>query len=369
MNSSEIFKEKKYTFTPQLLDQDTCKEYTFEFNKLIQQGNAKIDPQCPLSYSLGHCALFDSLLAQLTPHIEERTGLNLYPTYAYARWYHPGDELKIHRDREACEITVTLNLGFEGEQWPIYVGTDEEKQNYEKIDMQVGDAVIFRGQELYHWREKYTEGQWQAQVFLHYVDKNGPHAEWKFDKRTHLSHITDGSFYCVKNAFSSFQCQKLIEQFENNIDKQIPALLTGNRLDTSIRDSKKIQLPVDKGIATTLYGIGMQVNRSYWNFNITHMDQSEYLKYDKQGHFSSHMDTLLEDFNSITTRKITSVLILNDDFEGGRFYIKVGSEKKYPPQKAGDVIFFPSFVIHGVEPVTSGIRRTIVTWLEGPYFK
>jgi hypothetical protein len=28
-----------------------------------------------------------------------------------------------------------------------------------------------------HWREKYTEGQWQAQVFLHYVDANGPHAE------------------------------------------------------------------------------------------------------------------------------------------------------------------------------------------------
>jgi hypothetical protein len=37
-----------------------------------------------------------------------------------------------------------------------------------------------------HWREKYTEGQWQAQVFLHYVDADGPHADQKYDKRESL---------------------------------------------------------------------------------------------------------------------------------------------------------------------------------------
>jgi len=29
---------------------------------------------------------------------------------------------------------------------------------------------------------------WQAQVFMHYVDANGPYAEWKFDKRPLLGH-------------------------------------------------------------------------------------------------------------------------------------------------------------------------------------
>jgi hypothetical protein len=44
--------------------------------------------------------------------------------------------------------------------------------------MNVGDAVIYRGCEMYHWREKYIEGQWQAQVFIHYVDQDGSYAEW-----------------------------------------------------------------------------------------------------------------------------------------------------------------------------------------------
>jgi hypothetical protein len=55
-----------------------------------------------------------------------------------------------------------------------------------KVDMQVGDAVLYRGMEVEHWREKYTEGQWQAQVFLHYVDADGPHADQKYDGRTSL---------------------------------------------------------------------------------------------------------------------------------------------------------------------------------------
>jgi hypothetical protein len=55
-----------------------------------------------------------------------------------------------------------------------------------KVDMQVGDAVLYRGMNIEHWREKYTEGQWQAQVFLHYVDADGPHADQKYDGRTSL---------------------------------------------------------------------------------------------------------------------------------------------------------------------------------------
>jgi predicted 2-oxoglutarate/Fe(II)-dependent dioxygenase YbiX len=32
-------------------------------------------------------------------------------------------------------------------------------------------------------------------------------------------------------------------------------------------------------------------------------------------------------------------------------------------------LIFPSFILHGVEPVTSGIRRSIVSWMIGPWFK
>jgi PKHD-type hydroxylase len=68
-------------------------------------------------------------------------------------------------------------------------------------------------------------------------------------------------------------------------------------------------------------------------------------------------------------RKLTVLVFLNDDFEGGRLFLQNGHGKIYPPQKAGTALVFPSFMLHGVEPVTSGIRRSVVTWLVGPWFK
>jgi PKHD-type hydroxylase len=69
------------------------------------------------------------------------------------------------------------------------------------------------------------------------------------------------------------------------------------------------------------------------------------------------------------TRKLTVLVFLNDDFEGGKFYIQNGSNRLYPQQTKGTAITFPSFMPHGVEPVTKGIRYSVVTWMVGPYFK
>lgn len=378
MNSSEIFNKNKYIYLSKFLDEFNCQQYVQEFKKLIDQGLATKDDQCPLSFSLGHSVLFDSLLEQLTPHIEEKTGKKLYPTYAYARWYAPGDELKIHKDRSACEISATITLGFEGGQWPIYVGHHADKQDAKQINMNVGDAVIYKGCELFHWREKYVEGQGQVQVFVHYVDQNGPNAEWKYDKRNELAHHSttqqsnhqdnDSHFLVKKNAFSIDTCNKIINQFEKNTEMFHEAQLVNNVVNKNIRDTKKIQTGVDSGIGATLVGIGLAANHYQWKFNITHGNQSEYLKYDVNGHFSEHIDTILSEKND-QTRKLTVIAILNSDFEGGKLYFKYGREKIYPPQEPGDVIIFPSFLNHGVEPITSGIRRSIVTWLVGPYFK
>lgn len=375
MNYSEFFQNNGYVYLNNFLDKQVCQQYVDEFKKLIEEGKTKKDFQCPLSHSIGQCALFDSLLEQLTSNMEKATGKKLYPTYAYARWYAPGDELKIHRDRPSCEISATINLGFKGNQWPIYMGYDDNKQNYRKIDMQIGDAVIYKGEQLYHWREKYTEGEWQAQVFIHYVDANGPNVEWKFDKRKCLAHHEENNFksdehlFTVKqNAYSREACQRMISQFEAKMDQSQDALLSGNRLDKTVRDTKKIQIPVDVSVGATMTGMGIVANKRIWNYEITHSNQSEFLRYDKEGHFSAHMDSLL-DSKEPDMRKLTCILILNDDFEGGKFYIQTGSNKIYPSQSAGDFIVFPSFLIHGVEPVISGIRRSIVTWLVGPKWR
>lgn len=384
MNYPEIFESKGYIHLPNFLDKENCQQYVNEFQNLIKSGEGKNDPQCPLSLSLGHHPLFDSLLEQLTPNMELATGKKLYPTYAYARWYVPGDELKIHRDRPSCEISATITLGFVGNQWPIYMGYDQNKINCQKIDMQVGDAVVYKGQELYHWREKYKEGQWQVQVFVHYVDQNGVNAEWKYDKREKLAHHTNEEvvssnlenqyefhnyYFSIKNAFTKDFCNQLIEKINPS-----PLIKAGigdkNEINKEIRDVSKIQLSPNHTIGAALTGMAFNANHSFWKFDCSYSDQTEYLRYDKEGHYVQHVDTFF-DYNNQKTmhRKLTTLLFLNDDFEGGKLFLLYKGDKVYPSQNAGDVVIFPSFILHGVEPVTQGIRRSIVTWLVGPNFK
>ena len=106
--------------------------------------------------------------------LEKNTGLKLHETYAFWRCYTYGAELKKHKDRPSCEISVTLFIGSDGEhEWPIYMGG-------KKGNLKPGDGVIYRGCDVEHWRKPY-KGDYHIQTFLHYVDANGKHAAHKGD--------------------------------------------------------------------------------------------------------------------------------------------------------------------------------------------
>jgi hypothetical protein len=126
---------------------------------------------------------FEGLLEYLRPRIEEYSGFRLSPTYSYFRLYKHGDVLERHRDRPACEVSVSLNIGqVPSAPWPFYV--EGNMGTYGAL-LSPGDALLYRGIEVFHWREPF-QGNHLGQVFLHYVDRNGPHADQKFDGRMTL---------------------------------------------------------------------------------------------------------------------------------------------------------------------------------------
>jgi predicted 2-oxoglutarate/Fe(II)-dependent dioxygenase YbiX len=383
-----IFVAQGYVHLPGFLDGGNCAQLTDELKALVSKGATTKDDQCPKSQAVHGAPVFDSLLEQLLPNFEYASGKRLHPTYAYARLYAPGEELVIHTDRPACEISATLTLGFEGDGWPIFmgdyadgnVGREVTTQRGEKkwltneteINMGVGDAVLYRGMTKAHWRNPYTEGKWQAQVFLHYVDADGPHADQKFDGRKKLAHHVepDYTFWHIPDAMTPDSCRKLIESLEAQVqgeDAQI-GMGTDGVVNKKVRDVKRVSLPSHRGIGATMVGFGLSANHQAWKFDVTHSNQTDYLKYDEAGHYHAHVDTFMKPGDP-ECRKLTVLVFLNEDFEGGRLFIQNGKNKIYPPQKAGTALVFPSFMVHGVEPVTKGIRRSVVTWLVGPWFK
>ena len=130
--------------------------------------------------------------------MQQETGLQLVPTYSYARTYKKGDILKRHKDRPSCEISTTINLG--GDPWPIFIDEtgsnnviDEYKNIHKpnaptgtRVDLEIGDMLVYSGCDLEHWREPF-EGENCGQVFLHYNNVNGPNNDINiFDGREKL---------------------------------------------------------------------------------------------------------------------------------------------------------------------------------------
>ena len=357
------FDKNGYVHLKGFLDLNNCKELTQELNKYIERGKTTKDPQCPLSEAVHGTVTFDQLLVDLLPHFEAACGKRLYPTYSYARLYKPNEELKKHTDRPACEISATVTLEFEGDPWSIYMAGN-------KVNMQVGDAVLYRGMDVEHWREKYIEGQWQAQVFLHYVDADGPHADQKYDGRKTLgisktNEITECAIF--ENHISETLCNMLIDRYnKNDITKELPFIGSNKKIDKNIRNVERVYIPLNTGIGATLSATALNANNAWWKYNITHSNQAEFLIYKPEGHYISHVDTF---HHHGEVRKLTALAFLNDDFEGGKFFLNANGTPYSPPQKKGTVLVFPSYMVHGVEPVTKGIRYSCVSWLVGPYFK
>jgi alkylated DNA repair dioxygenase AlkB len=123
------------------------------------------------------------LMMEILPLAEQIARAKLFPACSYFRVYKRGDALGRHTDRNACEVSLSICLGYEAARpWPIWI---EGPQGVSTIELAPGDALVYRGIECPHWREP-LEGDLAAQVFLHYVDQTGPYAQWKLDERTSL---------------------------------------------------------------------------------------------------------------------------------------------------------------------------------------
>ena len=175
------FKNKKYLIAEKMIDGtllQTAHQYALmrSHNNDMQDGDVQV-PGTPVA--MGD-RLMETLLEVLRPKVEEATGLRLLPTYSCFRVYKNGDSLSPHIDREACEVSMTVCLGYKTDKpWPIYIGN---KLINKAIDLTPGDAVIYRGCEVQHWRKEF-QGEHHAQTFLHYVDADGPNTDWIYNMR------------------------------------------------------------------------------------------------------------------------------------------------------------------------------------------
>ena len=111
------------------------------------------------------------------------------------------------------------------------------------------------------------------------------------------------------------------------------------------------------------------INRDHYQYDLTGFHENfYYLTYREGDHFNWHLDAGEE---TPAPRKLSLVLHLSDpsEYEGGEFDVMVATNFVTAGKRKGIITAFPSFKIHRVRPVTSGIRRVLTAFAAGPNFR
>jgi Sulfotransferase family len=141
------------------------------YRELIAEGSWELgDAQVAGRYGWQNELLGRFFHHQLTAYVGRVVGERVKPSYAYVAAYREGAVLERHVDREQCEFTVSLLIDEDPADgcsaWPLYFDTPTGTTSVEQA---VGDAVLFRGPALPHYRDRLGEGRRSTSLLFHYV--------------------------------------------------------------------------------------------------------------------------------------------------------------------------------------------------------
>lgn len=145
-----------------------------------------------------------------------------------------------------------------------------------------------------------------------------------------------------------------------------------HKVDTKVRDVKCADIsPILSEVKELYDDIVTNIINPFYDLVIRDSEVPQFLYYEKGGHYKPHYDAEAiwtnpdgtQQWKKTIDRDISTVLFLNDDFEGGEFVFPKYRIRIRP--EPGLLVAFPSthHYLHGVEPVTSGERIVSVCWM------
>ncbi len=148
------------------------------YRSLIEDGGLPLgDSQVAERYRIHSEILASFFHPQLANLVGRIAGEPVKPSYVYFASYLPGAALPRHTDREQCEFSISLLADYAPDPdgpsgWPLYMENPAAPEVVHAADLGIGDAVVYRGRELVHYRKPLPEGHRSTSLFLHYVREN-----------------------------------------------------------------------------------------------------------------------------------------------------------------------------------------------------
>lgn len=184
------------------------------------------------------------------------------------------------------------------------------------------------------------------------------------------------------NVFTPKECKQIIQIGEFGIDSSpITYGITGNNpVGVDLNELAKVRRsPIswirsdkenNRWIFERLTNHILATNKQYYNYDLADIQSLQFTCYDakEKGFYDKHVDMM---YQGVGTRKLSVTIQLSDgeDYEGGNLLLHHKANPDIAPRDQGTAVFFPSWMLHEVTPVTKGKRYSLVAWVLGPKFK
>ena len=174
--------------------------------------------------------------------------------------------------------------------------------------------------------------------------------------------------------FTPDQCRQIIAsgRAQKPQQAQVGVGKPGGGTDTKKRITKISWIPFQEmgHMYQDLNKFIQQANKNHFGFgDIRITEQAQFTEYPEGAFYDWHMDCDVNMEHEPPVRKISMTLLLNDpsEFEGGD--LELMAPGRYAELKQGHAIIFASFLNHRVNPVTRGMRQSLVVWFGGKAFR
>jgi len=142
--------------------------------------------------------------------------------------------------------------------------------------------------------------------------------------------------------------------------------------DKDIRQSKQVNVNHNNPVVEKIREVSKFANENYFKINISqYAKENHFVQYDNGGKFEKHADVIwnadVKDIEKTPVRKLSCITLLNYDFTGGKLALWYMGKRYSFEFNAGDIVFFPSYIQHKVDPVESGVRYSLVSWSHGEF--
>lgn len=163
------------------------------------------------------------------------------------------------------------------------------------------------------------------------------------------------------NFLDTILCEDIINRSKNSTGYNSGTIGVENAINTEVRDVDMVSFRDWPDLDQALFQAYGKAIQEYCNkFTYLGVGKDEgytLLRYGKGQHYREHVDCF-----TTSPRQVTAIFGLNSEYTGGEFWFWGGAWRQRIEK--GALLMFPSSFQypHGVQPIESGVRYSVITW-------